>query len=156
VAGPVIPAKAGIRAICSCFAIKQNATAVTREQDAAVRRRHRDVPSANRTHREEKGAFFGYFLCTSKESDSLAQRVKVLSLIVIPAKAGIQLLLLRCQGKIKSFHSLRERVTFFDKRQRKSPKKTLFSSLRPLFAAGTSMCRRRTAASCSRVSVVVI
>jgi hypothetical protein len=31
------------------------------------------------TAREEKRCFFGYFLCTSKESDSLAKRVKALA-----------------------------------------------------------------------------
>jgi hypothetical protein len=35
---------------------------LTREQDAAVRRRHMDVPSANRTLCEEKSVFFGDFL----------------------------------------------------------------------------------------------
>ena len=28
-----------------------------------------DVLSADNVHREKKGVFFGYFLCTSKESD---------------------------------------------------------------------------------------
>jgi hypothetical protein len=46
----------------------------------AVRRRHRDVASANTPYVKNKRAFFGYFLCTGKESDSLAQRVKALAL----------------------------------------------------------------------------
>jgi hypothetical protein len=36
----------------------------------------RDVHSANTAHEKNKRAFFGYFLCTGKESDSLAERVK--------------------------------------------------------------------------------
>jgi hypothetical protein len=48
------------------------ATTSTAHRKCAVRRRHRDVASANTPYVKNKRAFFGYFLCTGKESDSLA------------------------------------------------------------------------------------
>jgi hypothetical protein len=46
------------------------------------------VASANTAYAKNKPAFFGYFLCTGKESDSLAQRVKAFAL---KSKTGFQL-----------------------------------------------------------------
>ena len=61
----------------------------TAHRKCAVRRRHRDVASANTPYAKNKRAFFGYFLCTGKESDSLAQRVKALAFL--KSKTGFQL-----------------------------------------------------------------
>jgi hypothetical protein len=58
-------------ATASHSALKQAATS-TAHRKCAVRRRHRDVASANTACAKNKRAFFGYFLCTGKESDSLA------------------------------------------------------------------------------------
>src|SRR6202000_1702989 len=39
-----------------------------------------DVLSADRAHWEKKGVFFGYFLCTSKESDPRSSIAEALAL----------------------------------------------------------------------------
>ena len=53
--------------------LKKIAKTVTREQDAAVRRRHMDVPSANNAQREEKAFSLVTSLLLHKESYPLAE-----------------------------------------------------------------------------------
>ena len=55
------------------FAVHNLRRHSTAHRKCAVRRRYRDVASANTPYAKNKRAFFGYFLCTGKESDSLAE-----------------------------------------------------------------------------------
>jgi hypothetical protein len=83
--------------------LKKIAKTVTREQDAAVRRRHMDVPSANKSLREDESVFWLLFVAQQKVTRSRSEWKLLLSSSKF------------CYGSKarKSFHSLRERVTFF-------------------------------------------
>jgi hypothetical protein len=75
-------------------------------------------------------------------------------LLVIPAKAGILFLAFDLRVlKRQSFHSLRERVTFFA-RAKKVTKESTLCRFNGVFAEATSLCLRRTAHFLCAVGVV--